>query len=82
VGIDTPRDELVELLLDQGQELKVASIVGFGGLGKTTLANEVCRKIKGQFACHAFVSVSLKPDIPRLLQKFIIKAYWTTVVSK
>ncbi|XP_051182634.1 disease resistance protein RGA5-like [Lolium perenne] len=73
VGIDTPRDELVVLLMDQGQELKVASIVGFGGLGKTTLANEVCREIKGKFTCHAFVSVSLKPDIPRLLQNLLLK---------
>jgi disease resistance protein RPM1 len=73
VGIDTPRDELVELLMDQGQDLKVASIVGFGGLGKTTLANEVCREIKGKFTCHAFVSVSLNPDIPRLLQNLLLK---------
>jgi disease resistance protein RPM1 len=73
VGIDTPRDELVDMLMDQGQELKVASIVGFGGLGKTTLASEVCRKIEGQFTCHAFVSVSLKPDIPRLLQNLLLK---------
>uniref|UniRef100_A0ACD5XA91 Uncharacterized protein n=1 Tax=Avena sativa TaxID=4498 RepID=A0ACD5XA91_AVESA len=73
MGIDTPRDELVELLTDQGQELKVASIVGFGGLGKTTLASEVCRKIEGQFTCHAFVSVSLKPDLPRLLQDLLLK---------
>ncbi|KAK1607202.1 hypothetical protein QYE76_030875 [Lolium multiflorum] len=73
VGIDTPRNELVELLMDQGQELKVASIVGFGGLGKTTLANEVCREIKGKFTCHAFVSVSLNPDVPRLLQNLLLK---------
>uniref|UniRef100_A0ACD5XH41 Uncharacterized protein n=1 Tax=Avena sativa TaxID=4498 RepID=A0ACD5XH41_AVESA len=73
VGIDTPRDELTELLMDQGQELKVGSIVGFGGLGKTTLASEVCRKIEGQFTCHAFLSVSLKPDIPRLLQNLLLK---------
>ena len=73
VGIDTPRDELIELLMDQGQELKVGSIVGFGGLGKTTLASEVCRKIEGQFTCHAFVSVSLKPDIPKLLQNLLFK---------
>jgi disease resistance protein RPM1 len=73
VGIDTPRDELVELLMDQGQELKVASIVGFGGLGKTTLAGEVCRKIEGQFTCHAFVSVSLKPDMTKVLQNLLLK---------
>uniref|UniRef100_A0ACD5WL58 Uncharacterized protein n=1 Tax=Avena sativa TaxID=4498 RepID=A0ACD5WL58_AVESA len=73
MGIDTPRDELVELLMHPDQELKVASIVGFGGLGKTTLASEVRRKIEGQFTCHAFVSVSLKPDLPRLLQNLLLK---------
>uniref|UniRef100_A0ACD6AQ74 Uncharacterized protein n=1 Tax=Avena sativa TaxID=4498 RepID=A0ACD6AQ74_AVESA len=73
MGIDTSRDELVELLMHPDQELKVASIVGFGGLGKTTLASEVRRKIEGQFTCHAFVSVSLKPDLPRLLQNLLLK---------
>lgn len=71
VGIDAPRDELVELLMGEEQELKVVSIVGFGGLGKTTVANEVYRKLEGQFDCRAFVSVSQKPDIPRLLNKVL-----------
>jgi signal recognition particle GTPase len=40
VGIDGPRDELVKWLNIQAKsspQLKVISIVGFGGLGKTTL---------------------------------------------
>ncbi|XP_015698835.1 disease resistance protein RGA5-like [Oryza brachyantha] len=73
VGIDAPRDELVRLLMGEEQGLKVASIVGFGGLGKTTLAKEVYRKLEGQFDCGAFVSVSQKPDIPKLLNRILLQ---------
>uniref|UniRef100_A0A0E0ICA7 Uncharacterized protein n=1 Tax=Oryza nivara TaxID=4536 RepID=A0A0E0ICA7_ORYNI len=72
VGIDIPRDEVVKLLMgDDEQQLKVASTVGFGGLGKTTLANEVYRKLDGHFHCRAFVSVSQRPDITRLMSKVL-----------
>lgn len=67
VGLDGPRDELLKWVLDEKKQLKGLSIVGFGGIGKTTLANEVYRGVKGQFDCHAFVSVSQRPDITRLL---------------
>uniref|UniRef100_A0ACD5TB81 Uncharacterized protein n=1 Tax=Avena sativa TaxID=4498 RepID=A0ACD5TB81_AVESA len=67
VGIDGPREELVSWLLDCQQKLKVVSIVGFGGLGKTTLAKQVYDKIGGQFDCKAFVSVSQRPDVKSLL---------------
>ena len=36
----------------------VFSIVGFGGLGKTTLATEVCRLLEAEFPWQAMVSVS------------------------
>jgi chromosome segregation ATPase len=60
VGIDGPREKIMEFLEndDNGYQLKVVSIVGFGGLGKTTLANQVYHKIKGQFSCSCFVPVS------------------------
>lgn len=67
VGIDAPRYELTKLLMGEEAKLRVASIVGFGGLGKTTLAIEVYRKLEGQFDCRAFVSVSQRPDIIRVL---------------
>lgn len=66
-GMDVPRNELVELLLDKDQRLRVVSVVGIGGLGKTTLANEVYKRIGDRFDCQAFVSVSQKPDMTRIL---------------
>uniref|UniRef100_M8C236 Disease resistance protein RPM1 n=1 Tax=Aegilops tauschii TaxID=37682 RepID=M8C236_AEGTA len=40
VGIDGPRKEVVTRLMDTQKKLKVVSIVGFSGLGKTTLAKQ------------------------------------------
>ncbi|CAM0947977.1 unnamed protein product [Alopecurus aequalis] len=67
VGIDGPRGELVSLLMDSQNKVKVVSIVGFGGLGKTTLAKQVYDEVGGQFDCKAFVSVSQRPDMKSLL---------------
>nr|UBY07493.1 NBS-LRR disease resistance protein [Dasypyrum villosum] len=73
VGIDGPREELVSLLMDSQKKLKVLSIVGFGGLGKTTLAKQVYDEIGGQFTCKAFFSVSQRPDVKRLLSGLQLK---------
>lgn len=68
VGIGIPRDHLMKMLDDGEQSLKVISIMGLGGLGKTTLANEAYKKISWQFDCTAFVSVSQKPDVKKILR--------------
>ncbi|WVZ95550.1 hypothetical protein U9M48_041298 [Paspalum notatum var. saurae] len=74
VGIDGPKRELTKLVMDEEEErLKVMSIVGFGGLGKTTLASQVYRQVGGQFSCKAFVSVSQKPDMARLLTSVLFQ---------
>ena len=41
VGFDDDLNKLVEFLLKEGEDSRVASIYGMGGLGKTTLAKMV-----------------------------------------
>ncbi|CAL4891456.1 unnamed protein product [Urochloa decumbens] len=71
VGIERPSEKLINLITQGEQRLKVVSIVGVGGLGKTTLANSVYQRLKEQFQCHALVSVSLKPDIRNILSSIL-----------
>ncbi|CAL4991206.1 unnamed protein product [Urochloa decumbens] len=73
VGIDKARDELITKIVKEEyqasmQQGKIISIVGFGGLGKTTLANAVYEKVKAQFVCCAFVSVSQTPDLKKVFK--------------
>jgi len=73
VGIDEARDEFINNCLTKENNVpmkqgKIVSIVGFGGLGKTTLANAVYENIRAQFDCCALVSVSQTPDLKRLFK--------------
>ncbi|CAN6372165.1 unnamed protein product [Urochloa humidicola] len=68
VGINESSATLKKMLTTEGdQQLKVVSIVGTTGIGKTTLAKQVYRELRGQFQLCAFVRVSRKPDMTRLL---------------
>ncbi|KAJ1270046.1 hypothetical protein BS78_06G024500 [Paspalum vaginatum] len=70
VGIDNQVDIISNWLVDDidlRPHRLVVSIAGCGGLGKTTLANQVFQKIKGQFSCSAFVSVSRCPNVNKIL---------------
>ncbi|CAL5049192.1 unnamed protein product [Urochloa decumbens] len=68
VGIEDSRIKLIELLnVEAEQQLKVVSIVGPAGVGKTTLAKEFFRELRGQFELRAFVRASRKLDMRRLL---------------
>ena len=75
VGIDGPTQKLIDLLTRvegvKKQKLRVVSIVGVGGLGKTTIANSVYERLRGHFESHAFVSVSLKPDMKQILSSIL-----------
>ncbi|CAL5047591.1 unnamed protein product [Urochloa decumbens] len=74
VGIDEAKQEVIMRLTkgdDGNQRQRIVSIVGFGGLGKTTLAKAIYDEIKGEFNCTAFVSVSSNPDTDKLLRNML-----------
>ncbi|XP_022683489.1 disease resistance protein RPM1 [Setaria italica] len=76
VGIDRQIDKLVQWLNDGislHTQRKVVSIVGFGGLGKTTLANQVFQKVQSQFNCTAFVSMTRSPNVTKILSDTLLQ---------
>ncbi|XP_044947298.1 disease resistance protein Pik-2-like [Hordeum vulgare subsp. vulgare] len=79
VGVEARAKNLVNKLkveegVEEDKELKVIFIVGFGGLGKTTLAMEVCRQLETEFPRQAKVSVSQtfgSKDLEGLLKRVL-----------
>ncbi|XP_042462167.1 disease resistance protein Pik-2-like [Zingiber officinale] len=75
VGINESRHTLIEWVLDKNRlVLTVISLVGFGGLGKTTLAKTVYDDpiiVGGHFQPRAWISVSQNYNIKELRKKII-----------
>ncbi|BAF28616.1 Os11g0606900 [Oryza sativa Japonica Group] len=73
VGMDAAIDELQEWFSKgkDGTQQRYLAIVGFGGLGKTTLAMALYRKLGDEFDCRAFVLASQKFHLPTVLRSLV-----------
>uniref|UniRef100_A0A453A6M4 Rx N-terminal domain-containing protein n=1 Tax=Aegilops tauschii subsp. strangulata TaxID=200361 RepID=A0A453A6M4_AEGTS len=77
IGIVGKRDQELMKLLSEGdnvskKKLKIISVVGFGGLGKTTLVKTVYDKIKGDFKYKAFVPVGQNATVKKVSRDILL----------
>ncbi|RWR84855.1 Disease resistance protein [Cinnamomum micranthum f. kanehirae] len=77
VGIEDNRKELISWLKDEDPRRKVLSVVGMGGLGKTTLVTKVCNNpvVKPHFQCYAWISISQSYKTEELLRRMMKELY-------
>ncbi|CAJ2638711.1 unnamed protein product [Trifolium pratense] len=75
VGFESQRDELVSCLVEGTNELMLVSVVGMGGLGKTTLIKYVLEtpQVKKHFDCCFYISASQSKTAEELLIDMINK---------
>jgi disease resistance protein RPM1 len=76
LGLEVAKKELQRWFMEGTQQraqdqLCFVAIVGFGGLGKTTLAMALYREFGGKFDCRACVLASQKFHLPTVLKSLI-----------
>nr|GMC83987.1 disease resistance protein RPM1-like [Ipomoea batatas] len=73
VGMDENKTQLSEFLNEPEHRQTIISIVGMGGLGKTTLATKVYndKEVQRDFECCAWISLSQACQIEELLRSIV-----------
>ncbi|KAG6696246.1 hypothetical protein I3842_09G138500 [Carya illinoinensis] len=84
VGIESTRNELVSWLIRGEVRRLVISMVGMGGIGKTTLAKKLyeTESVEAHFDCRVWITVSQSYNLQKILKamtKQIYQAKETTV---
>ncbi|XP_062162216.1 putative disease resistance protein At1g50180 [Alnus glutinosa] len=77
VGFESIRDELVSWLVGGASKRSVISVVGMGGIGKTTLAKKVYENesVKGHFDSRVWITVSQSYNIPKIFMSMTKQIY-------
>ncbi|CAN4080181.1 unnamed protein product [Withania somnifera] len=75
VGLEKHMRSVVSILLKEDKQLRVASIVGMGGVGKTTLAKEVYNQtqIRERFDTRAWLYVSQDYKPMKIIKELILQ---------
>jgi disease resistance protein RPM1 len=76
-GIESMRDELVSWLVGGASKRSVISVVGMGGIGKTTLAKKVYENesVKGHFDYRVWITVSQSYNVSKIFMSMARQIY-------
>ncbi|WVZ50574.1 hypothetical protein U9M48_001816, partial [Paspalum notatum var. saurae] len=76
IGMEDPTNKLLEWLKPKGHgeddlSLKVVSVLGDEGVGKSTLLKRIWRASEGTFDCRAFVQTAKRTDVRMILRSLL-----------
>ncbi|KAL0000471.1 hypothetical protein SO802_014252 [Lithocarpus litseifolius] len=77
VGIESHRDKLINWLVEEPSNRTMISVIGIGGVGKTTLVKKVYdnKKVVAHFNCRAWITVSQSYKREDLFRNMIKQFY-------